>query len=108
MKRGQAFQREFTKVKPVVIERARGMCEAHQLMFGRFLPHDVELPCGPAPHRGTHVHHRRYRSRGGTNDLDNLILVCEPMHTWIHQNGKTGGPANLLGLALGAYQSESL
>lgn len=31
-----------------------------------------------------HVHHRRRRSRGGNNDLDNLVTVCAQAHAMIH------------------------
>ena len=59
-------------------------------------------------HRATHVHQRKYRKRGGSNSLDNLLDVCEPHHSWIHAHGGFGATANLLGLALSAEQDEAL
>lgn len=36
--------------------------------------------------RGSHVHHRKLRSQGGKDELDNLILLCEWCHEYIHKN----------------------
>jgi hypothetical protein len=30
------------------------------------------------------IHHRRFRSRGGRDELVNLITVCDPCHDSIH------------------------
>lgn len=35
---------------------------------------------------GEHVHHRKLRSQGGTNDLVNLLDVCTACHGTIHAN----------------------
>lgn len=39
--------------------------------------------CG-AKHTRLEVHHIKYRSQGGTDDLDNLITLCESCHKKIH------------------------
>lgn len=66
------YQTEFDAAKPLVRERSKGVCEAA-----------VSPNCSA---RGTHVHHRRMRSQGGRNDLDNLLDVCLWCHSWIHAN----------------------
>lgn len=38
--------------------------------------------CGS--HRDLHVHHVRYRSRGGGDGLENLLTLCHRCHAWIH------------------------
>jgi 5-methylcytosine-specific restriction endonuclease McrA len=55
-----------------------------------------------------HVHHRKYRSRGGTNALTNLLGVCRSHHDWTHAHGGFGQPANVLRLALSAGEDETL
>lgn len=60
--------------REAVVARAHGMCEAG---------------CG---RRGTEVHHRKYRSRRGTNHRWNLMLLCDECHDWAHAN--SGSPAD--------------
>ena len=39
------------------------------------------VPCGiPLDSESWECHHRRYRSRGGSDDLFNLIACCQPCH----------------------------
>lgn len=33
-----------------------------------------------------HVHHRLRRSQGGSDDLDNLITLCDAAHTHVHHH----------------------
>jgi HNH endonuclease len=120
------YDEELEVMRPLVIERSGGYCEALRLAmqtvegivghggyadgdlgraFGEFA--DQQYEClGDA----AHIHHRKYRgnSRGGTNALDNLLHVCGSCHRWIHAHGGAGQPANLLGLALTAEESEEL
>lgn len=35
---------------------------------------------------GLQLHHRRYRSRGGTGDAINLITLCSACHAKVHAN----------------------
>jgi 5-methylcytosine-specific restriction endonuclease McrA len=35
---------------------------------------------------GGHIHHRKLRSQGGDNSVDNLILLCAQHHNAIHHN----------------------
>jgi len=113
-KRQSDFNREFEAMKPVVKARSRGYCESWPFVRDN-CPEEAQDLYHAAPIAGTcqfknpvHVHHRKYRKRGGTNSPMNLLHLCEPCHSWIHAHGKTGGPANLLGLALGANESEEL
>lgn len=39
------------------------------------------------------LHHIKYRSRGGSNHPDNLMLVCQECHTAIHK-GEIQCPKN--------------
>lgn len=71
-KRQATYEVEFRKQRPVVIERSDGRCEAR-----------VDGVCTG---RVDHVHHRRLRRQGGTNELTNLLAVCHACHTWIHAN----------------------
>lgn len=48
------------------VDRADGKCEG----------------CGEAP--AEHIHHRKYRSRGGTNELSNLVHLCADHHRLAH------------------------
>lgn len=32
------------------------------------------------------VHHKRRRSQGGSNELDNLETLCVQAHTWTHEH----------------------
>ncbi len=112
-KRLRKYEAEFEAMRPLVKARSGGLCEvpgwtlgcewtgAMNLATTQWAAHSDHHPVA------THIHHRRYRTRGGTNSLDNLLHVCIGCHDWIHQNGGTGGMANLLGLALGADESEA-
>lgn len=118
------FDREFESMKSIVHERSRGECEALRLAMstveakvghGGFADGDLGQAYGQFVERlydcvgrGVHVHHRKYRKRGGTNSIDNLLDVCEPCHSWIHSHGGFGRAANLLGLALSAGESEEI
>lgn len=121
---GFAYQAEFDLMKPLVISRSQGLCEVaehcRRLIDQARKAEDsglAESLAKAARHmmdshrclgRGSNVHHRKYRSRGGTNILDNLIHCCGPCHSYIHSEGGFGRPANVLRLALSAGEDESL
>lgn len=118
------YNREFEAMRPLVEARSGGRCEALALALRttekrRGDNWHVGAPWARAfddfSSRGSectghamHIHHRKYRSRGGTNGIDNLIHLCEPCHSWAHTHGGFGQRANLLGLALSADESEEL
>jgi 5-methylcytosine-specific restriction endonuclease McrA len=107
------YDAEFEIARAKAMFVYRGMCQASVFTFDyrreRGLLWTV---CGDGyeyhSHHADHVHHRKYRSRGGTNADANLLPVCQAAHDWIHANGGFGQPANLLGLALSAGESEEL
>ncbi len=100
------YDQEFEVMKALVYERAGGACEAVAIatLYGEYVSGFLDIACG----KGVHVHHRKYRQRGGTNSLDNLMLVCWTHHEWIHAHGGFGQAANRLRLALSADEGEEL
>lgn len=70
---------EWQETRAAVIFRSRGLCEANWPGV-----------CKPGPHRGDHVHHRRLRSQGGGNELDNLMHVCHVVHGHAHDVDRAG------------------
>lgn len=69
------------KTRVWVQDRANGRCEAR-----------VDAVCTV---RGVHAHHVRLRSQGGSDGPENLLWVCQPCHTWIHDH-----PADAAALGL--------
>ena len=68
--RVDAFARELQKITPALVARAGGRCElADESCDGPF-----------------HRHHRKLRGQGGDNQIDNLLLVCDHHHRFIHAN----------------------
>ena len=59
------------KIRDKVWERSRGICEAKLEGCWR---------------SGTDIHHIKYRSRMGTNGLENLIVLCTFCHRAIHDH----------------------
>lgn len=68
--RTERFDRELRRVTPALVNRSGGRCElADDTCSGEF-----------------HRHHRKMRSQGGDNQIDNLLLVCDRHHRYIHAN----------------------
>lgn len=61
---------ELDAVKPVLLERSKGRCEAK-----------VSNLCTGI---GVHAHHVRRRAQSGSNDLENLLWVCAFCHDLLH------------------------
>ena len=103
------FEREFQAMKPYVYERAEMGCEAETFAreYTKRIPTiDARLSVLPlCGGRATNVHHRKYRSRRGSNRIENLIALCGPCHAWIHAHPEE---SNRLGLSLHAGESEEL
>ena len=105
------YNAELAARRPDVWARSKWICEAPLFAVDvagsdadlMALANDMINGCRL---RATHVHHRKYRQRGGTNSLNNLLHVCEPCHSWIHAHGGFDQPANRLRLALSAGESE--
>jgi hypothetical protein len=116
------YNKEFAEAKPLVIERSQGYCEVSRhcrMVIDSLRDNQTEAMTAAnaaasmmlshaCEQRGAHVHHRRYRKRGGTNSLNNLIHVCLSCHAWIHAHGGYGEDANILRLALSSHESEKL
>ena len=67
--KARAFAKELDRATPALVDRAEGRCELRHL-----------FTCAGQLHR----HHRLRRSHGGTNELSNLLLVCDRHHRYIH------------------------
>lgn len=94
--KGEQYETDFRNAKYLVRERSAGLCEFERIsgvLFRR------------CTERGVHVHHRKPRARGGSNNLENLVLLCQPCHNWVH-----GYPieANRLGLLLHTNEPEEI
>ena len=63
---------EMHAARSVLMARSLGRCEAA-----------VSPQCTGV---GAHAHHVRMRSQGGTNEPENLLLVCLFCHSHIHHN----------------------
>ena len=103
------FQIEFDAMKPSVHLRSGGLCEARYFAesFAPDAHEDVidafrAVKCGV---RATNTHHRKYRSRGGSNALSNLLETCLNCHQWIHSFPEL---SNRLGLSLHEWESEEI
>ena len=62
----QGYGTAWVKLRKVVIERDKHLCQ-HCLAKGRATA-------------GTQVDHIKPKAQGGTDDLDNLQLLCRPCH----------------------------
>lgn len=76
------YEAEFARMRPLVRAASRGRCGA-----------GVAADCSGI---ATHVHHRKLRSQGGPNTLDNLLDVCLWCHATIHGNPARSYAAGLL------------
>lgn len=70
--RGAEYEAEYQAQIPVVNARSAGRCEI-------LAAHDCDGVASPRPH------HRKFRSQGGSNSVDNLLNVCWTGHNWIHR-----------------------
>lgn len=70
-RRALSYDKEFERARPLIWARSGRRCEAR-------------LP--GCQGRAVHVHHRRPRGRGGSNDPANLLATCRKCHVWIHDH----------------------
>jgi hypothetical protein len=54
-----------------VYDRSQGLCDRH----GLALSEDA-----------WHAHHRKLRTRGGQDSMENLVALCPPCHDLVHAN----------------------
>lgn len=66
----QGAQKDFYNVKAYVLHRDGYTCQS-----GRKTKHSAKL----------HVHHKVFRSQGGTNSPSNLMTLCETCHGDLHR-----------------------
>jgi len=66
------YEKEYRRNSQLVLERAGFRCEIQAA-------HDCDGYSTGYPH------HRKLRSQGGSNSVDNLISVCFTGHNWIHR-----------------------
>jgi hypothetical protein len=105
------YEAELDDAKEKVQERSGGYCEALTIAIWYLGANDPNGALDALQHgircngRAVHVHHRKYRSRGGSNGLSNLAHLSEPCHTWVHAHPEL---SNILGLSLHANESETL
>lgn len=76
-----AFEDELEAMRPLVRRRSHGHCEAR-------------LP--GCRRRATCVHHRKRRSQGGDNSLENLLDLCARCHRVIHDEPTRARSCGLL------------
>jgi hypothetical protein len=109
-----AYDAEFLQAKALILQRSKGVCEAATFVLYHLVRTEetqmalndfLDVGCGIT---AVHIHHRKYRSRGGSNQITNLLDICLAHHEWIHAHGGFGESANLLGLALSAGELEML
>jgi 5-methylcytosine-specific restriction endonuclease McrA len=79
--RGQTYADEIEDLRPLLVARAGGLCEAK---FDG---------CWGA---GTIVHHRLRRSQGGKNTLTDTMLVCDRCHKHGHAHPAQGYESGFL------------
>jgi len=83
--KARKFAKELDDVTPALIERAQGKCEVRIIMV-----------CGSGM-TVAHRHHKLQRNHPAcTNDLSNLLYVCDACHTWIHAHPKESYALGLL------------
>lgn len=64
------FQGAMSRAKRKLIKRRGAKCQH----------------CGRLPAR-FHLHHIVHQTHGGTNDYDNLLLLCRDCHSFEHNHG---------------------
>lgn len=74
-------------VRDAVLRRDGWRCQAHAWGFA------LDLPCS---YGEPHVHHRRLRSQGGSDDPDMLLTLCQAHHRHAHDVDRAG--AELAGI----------
>ena len=82
---GEAIRAQPKPTPGVVRRRQRRLEQDRQLRQARsFVKKRDGGKCRACGKRGDHVHHVRYRSRGGKHDLMNLVLLCVRCHQDVH------------------------
>jgi hypothetical protein len=77
-----------TAVRNIVLSRAGNKCER----------------CGALAYAPLHLHHRKFRSRGGRHVMSNLVALCLHCHEHVHSHGEE---ARATGYAIPSWVEES-
>lgn len=77
--------RDWKTMRAGLAERSEGLCERPGC--GRWIPYGIE---------NENVHHVLLRSKGGKDELENLLAVCRDCHSWIHNNPKAAKAEGVL------------
>jgi hypothetical protein len=90
---GPPRSREAIKLRAEILESKNYTCER----------------CGARPEEGRrsvilHIHHKTFVSEGGTNESDNLEVVCRPCHAGIHSLSEANVEDELLNPAADPYR----
>ena len=83
-RREQRAGMSMAELRPILWKRCGGHCErcVRTLDFETF-----------------DAHHRKFRSRGGKDEIVNLVALCGECHFWAHSKGREAGPAGFAVLA---------
>lgn len=81
-KKAKRDRAELDAVKPALLERSGGRCEAK-----------VAARCTGV---GVTAHHVQRRAQSGPNDLDNLVWACRACHQELHDNPEKAYEAGLM------------
>lgn len=87
-KKRRREQREgpsMADLRPILLRRCGGRCERCGHVTGNFFE----------------AHHRQFRSRGGRDEIVNLVALCKRCHDWVHANDIK---ARREGFSLSAYR----
>ena len=74
--------KSWAAARTAVAERAQGLCE------GRCATNCTG--------QGHHAHHVRTRAQGGSDELGNLLWLCNNCHSWVHANPERSYTLGLL------------
>lgn len=72
--------------RPIEVGRMSREPSAWMMRQLRYRDHECRFP-GCGARRFTHAHHIVWWERGGSTDLDNLVLVCTFHHKLVHEYG---------------------
>ena len=93
---GPPRSREAIKLRAEILESRNYTCQR----------------CGARPEEGRrsvilHLHHKTFVREGGTNEADNLEVVCRPCHAGIHSLSEASVEDELLNPAADPYQQQN-